>query len=148
MTLSYGMTLWFTIIVFAPLIHFYHRSYCDWGFVIIFTFLWRYHAKAKQQWQTRAMNTHHPFLTYWGWVMHKYVSKLTITGSDNGLLPGRRWAIIWTNAGILLLELLGTNFSDILFWNSYIFMQGNAFENVSCKKMLYISSHPQCVYKN
>ena len=25
------------------------------------------------------------------------VSKLTIIGSDNGLLPGRRQAIIWTN---------------------------------------------------
>ena len=30
-------------------------------------------------------------------------SKLTITGSDNGLSPGRRQAIIWTNDGILLI---------------------------------------------
>ena len=37
--------------------------------------------------------------------------------SDNGLLPGRRQAIIWTNAGILLTEPLGTNFSEILIWN-------------------------------
>ena len=29
-------------------------------------------------------------------------SKLTIIGSDNGLSPRRRQAIIWTNAGILL----------------------------------------------
>ena len=29
--------------------------------------------------------------------------KLTIIGSDNGLSPGRRQAIIWTNAGILLI---------------------------------------------
>ena len=36
--------------------------------------------------------------------------KLTIIGSDNG----RRQAIIWTNAGILLIEPLGTNFSEIL----------------------------------
>ena len=42
------------------------------------------------------------------------VSKLTIIGSDNGLSPGRRQAIIWTNAGILLIEPLGTNFSGIL----------------------------------
>ena len=32
---------------------------------------------------------------------HERVSKLTIIGSDNGLSPGRRQAIIWTNAGIL-----------------------------------------------
>ena len=30
--------------------------------------------------------------------------KLTILGSDNGLSPERRQAIIWTNAGILLIE--------------------------------------------
>ena len=35
-------------------------------------------------------------------------------GSDNGLSPGQRQAIIWTNAGILLIEPLGTNFSEIL----------------------------------
>ena len=39
------------------------------------------------------------------------VGKLTIIGSDNGLLPGRRQAIIWTNDGILLIPPLGTNFS-------------------------------------
>ena len=37
-----------------------------------------------------------------------------IIGSDNGLLPDRRQAIIWTNAGLLLIEPLGTNFSEIL----------------------------------
>ena len=31
------------------------------------------------------------------------VDKLTIIGSDNGLLPGRRQAIIWTNVRILLI---------------------------------------------
>ena len=41
-------------------------------------------------------------------------SKLTIIGSDNGLLPGRRQAIIWTNTGILLIWTLGTTFSGIL----------------------------------
>ena len=52
-------------------------------------------------------------LTHWGRVMHICVSKLTIIGSDNGLSPGRRQAIIWTNAGILLIGPLGTNFNDI-----------------------------------
>ena len=45
---------------------------------------------------------------------HICVSKLTIIGSDNGLSPGRRQAIIWTNDGILLIEPLRTNFSEIL----------------------------------
>ena len=53
-------------------------------------------------------------LTYWGQVMHICVSKQTIIGSDNGLAPGRRQAIIWTNAGILSIGTLGTNFSEIL----------------------------------
>ena len=39
---------------------------------------------------------------------------LTIIGLDNGLSPGRRQAIIWTNAGILLIGPLGTNFNEIL----------------------------------
>ena len=47
-------------------------------------------------------------------VTHICVSKLTIIGSDNGLSPGRRQAIIWTNSGILLIGALGTNVSEIL----------------------------------
>ena len=39
---------------------------------------------------------------------------LDIIGSDNGLSPGRRQAIIWTNAGILLIGPLGTNISEIV----------------------------------
>ena len=52
--------------------------------------------------------TYQPFylslnvLTHWGGVTHICVSRLTIIGSDNGLSPDRRQAIIWTNAGILL----------------------------------------------
>ena len=53
-------------------------------------------------------------LTHWGRQKHICVSKLTIIGWDNGLYPGRRQAIIWTNAGILLIGPLGTNFSEIL----------------------------------
>ena len=63
------------------------------------------------QWQR--WSQHKP-LTHWGRVTHICVDKLTIIGSDNGLSPGRRQAIIWTNAGILLIGLLGTNFSEIL----------------------------------
>ena len=46
--------------------------------------------------------------------MHICVGKLTIIGSDNGLSPERRQAIIWTNAGFLLIGPLQTNFSEIL----------------------------------
>ena len=57
---------------------------------------------------------------------HICASKLISISSDNGLAPGRRQAIIWTNAGILTLQ-------DKLQWNfnrnSYIFIQENAFEN-------------------
>ena len=53
-------------------------------------------------------------LTHWGRVTHICVGNLTIIGSDNGLSPGRRQAIIWTNAGILLIRPLGTNFSEFL----------------------------------
>ena len=53
-------------------------------------------------------------LTHWGRVTHICISKLTIIGSDNGLLPGWHQAIIWTNTGILLIAPIGTNFSGIL----------------------------------
>ena len=53
-------------------------------------------------------------LTHWGRVTHICVVKPTMIGSDNGLLPERRQAIIWTNAGILLIGPRGTNFSEIL----------------------------------
>ena len=52
-------------------------------------------------------------LTHWGRVTHICVSKLTIIGSDDGLSPGRRQAITWTNAGILLIGPLGTNFNEL-----------------------------------
>ena len=53
------------------------------------------------------------FLTHWGRMTHICVGKPNIIGSDNGLLPDRHQAIIWTNAGILLIGPLGTNFSEI-----------------------------------
>ena len=61
-------------------------------------------------------------LSHWGRVTHISVVNLTIIGLDNGLSPGRRQAIIWTNDGILLIGPLGTNCSEILskmhtFWS-------------------------------
>ena len=53
-------------------------------------------------------------LTHWSWVTHICVSKVTIIGSDNGLSPAWGQAIICTNAGLLLIGIWGTNFSEIL----------------------------------
>ena len=47
-------------------------------------------------------------LTNWDHVTHIMVGNLTIIGSD------KRHGIIWTNAGIMLIRPLGTNFSEIL----------------------------------
>ena len=52
--------------------------------------------------------------SHWGRVTHICVSKLTIIGADNGLWPGRRLPIIWTNIGMLSIEPLGTNLHEIL----------------------------------
>ena len=54
------------------------------------------------------------FWTHWGRVSHICVSKLTSIGSDNGLSPAWRQAIIWINAGILLTGPLGTHLSEVL----------------------------------
>ena len=73
------------------------------------------------------------YLTHWGRVPHVWVGNLTIICSDNGLSPGRRQAIIWTNAGILLIWPLGTNFSEILIEiHVFSFKKIFAFENVLC----------------
>ena len=53
-------------------------------------------------------------LTHWGRVTHICVGKLTIIGSHNDLSPERRQAIIWTNAEILLIGPLGTNFNGTI----------------------------------
>ena len=45
---------------------------------------------------------------------HTCVGNLTIIGSDNGLSPGRRQAIIWNNADLLSIGHLGTKFNEIL----------------------------------
>ena len=67
------------------------------------------------------------------------VGNLTIIGSDDGLSPGRRQAIIWTNAGISLIGPLGTNFSEIL-----IEILTFSFKEMHWK-MVAILSRPQCV---
>ena len=41
-------------------------------------------------------------LTHWVLARHTCISKLAIVSSDSGLSLGRRHAVIWTDAGILL----------------------------------------------
>ena len=60
---------------------------------------------------------------------HICVSKLSTIGSDNGLSPERRQAIIWTKAGILLIGTLGTKFNEIL-----IEIHTFSFKNIHLKK--------------
>ena len=45
---------------------------------------------------------------------HICLSKLTSISSDSSLSPGRCQDIIWTNAGILLIELFGTKLIEIV----------------------------------
>ena len=60
-------------------------------------------------------------LTHRGRMMHIYISKLIIIGSDNCLLPGHRQAIIWTNAGILLIAPLGANSEILIIIHTFSF---------------------------
>ena len=84
------------------------------------------------------------WVTQWGQVTHICASKLTITGSDNGLSPGRHQAITWTNARILLIGPLGRNFNEILI-EIYTF----SFRKLHLKTVVWktaaILSRPQCV---
>ena len=81
---------------------------------------------------------------YWGRVTHICVSKLTIIGSDNGLSPSRRQAIIVTNAGILLIGPLTTSSSEMLFE-----IHMSSFKKKHLKmlsgKMAAILLRPRCV---
>ena len=81
-------------------------------------------------------------LTHWGRATHICVGKLTTIGSDNGLSPGRRQAIIWTNVAILLIGPLGTNFSEIL-----IRIQTFSFKKMHLK-MSSAKWHPSCLGLN
>ena len=72
------------------------------------------------------------FSTHWGRVMHICISKLTITASDNGLSPGSRQAIIWTNAEIMIIGPLGIKFTEILI-EIYIF----SFKKIIIKQINY-----------
>ena len=75
-------------------------------------------------------------------MVHICISKLTIIGSDNGLSPDQRQAIIWTNADLLLIGLLGTGFNEI-----WIRIQTFSFNKMHLK-MLSIKWRPFCLSLN
>ena len=58
-------------------------------------------------------------LTHWGRMTYICVSNLPTIGSDNGWQPKQRQAIIWTNAGILLVGPSETDFSEIVIENVF-----------------------------
>ena len=74
-------------------------------------YLYLYFPWKSRLFQLFSLSNNH--LTHWGRVTHICVGNLTIIVSDNGLSPGQRQAIFWTNAGILLIRPLETNFSEI-----------------------------------
>ena len=66
----------------------------------------------------------------------------SVIGSDNGLSPIRRQAIIWTSSGLLSIGHFGTNFSEIL-------IHENESENIACEKddvMMVCHSKTMFVY--
>ena len=81
-------------------------------------------------------------LTHRGRVMHICIGNLATIGSDNGLSPRRRQAIIWTKAGILLIGPWGTNFSEIL-----ISIQSFSFKKMHLK-MASAKWRPFCLGLN
>ena len=76
--------------------------------------MWSQCADIKYLFHKLKSSSFNRLLTHWGRVTQICISNLTIIGSDNDLSPGRRQAINWTNAGILSIGNLGTNFSEIL----------------------------------
>ena len=74
-------------------------------------------------------------LRHWAktWSYVNSLSKLTIIGSDNGLSPAQRQAIIWTNAGILFIWTLRTNFSEKISESQTFVLKEMHFEKSPAK---------------
>ena len=77
---------------------------------------------------------------YWVNSVRHSGGNLTITGSDNGLSPDRHQAIIWTNAGILLIW---PKFQWNMYRHSFILIDENTFEKVC--EVAAILAWSQCV---
>ena len=81
-----------------------------------FSYHMKWHCRGRSQQRDVETNIHTDvsLLNHVARETHICVGKLTTIASDNGFSPGRRQAIIWTNAGILLIGPLGTNYNEIL----------------------------------
>ena len=77
---------------------------CDWLSIV-----WAYSEQ-----ETEKTGPVKNYSTHRGRVTHICIGSLAIIGSDNGLSPGWHQAIIWINAGILLIQTLETNIREIL----------------------------------
>ena len=125
--------------------HLWHLSPCSNGWMRKHAFMSIFVVGHQRIILTGVLPIHNSIsLTHWGRVMHICVGRLTIIVSDNGTSPDRCQDIIWTTAGILLIGPLGTNFNEIFYQNSCIYIQENAFKNIVCKTAA-ILSQPQCV---
>ena len=76
---------------------------------------------------------------------HICVGDLAIIGSDNGLSPGRREAIICTNAGMLLIGLLAANVSEIII-ESHTFSFMKVYLEMSPEKPFCLRSSVLTMY--
>ena len=94
---------------------------------------WSYCRLALSHWYTNSLRLSRE--------THICVSDQTIMGSNNGLSPGRRQAIIWTNTGI---GSLGIHFSAFLR-EIQIFSFKKVHLNESSAKSQPFLSRPQCV---
>ena len=128
----------FTVAQIQPQLLFLERPF------VKVSFLWYegtlcYVYRPKRSYIKCAPNVHKWIIsTHWIRVTHICIDNLTIIGSDKGLSPARHQTIIWTNAGILLIGPLGTNFSEIVieiqnfYWRIYMW---------KCRLQM---SRPQC----
>ena len=129
------------IVIFYARVHWHRtRYYCIFTNLMILQpkwlslsqFLWMF-------WSAAQMSSEHvDFMLFSVW-SHDNLINSFIIGSDNSLSPGRRQAIIWTNAGILWIRTLGTNFSEILSE-----IHAFSFKKMHLK-LSSILSRPQCV---
>ena len=81
-------------------------------------------------------------LTHWGRMTHICVGYPTIIGSQDDLSPDLRQTIIWTNAVMLLITPVGTNFSEILSE-----IQTFSFNKMYFKKS-FVKWRPYCLGLN
>ena len=61
-----------------------------------------------------------------------------IIGPGNGLVPNRRQAITWTNADLLAIVSLGTNFRERWIEMQKKKSKKNAIENIVCPERPYL----------